>query len=355
MAGCAILYVTDPGRAPFLITYETPSGERQGVLVYAFFANSVVTTNRPTDEHRFQIKYGSNTKATLHLEQDETQLITTLCIGIDLERNLFVGIDPVLHDGTSMFISIEFKRRHAEEIARAGWHAWERASSRNREEPVEVLVGARQDRILDYVCFERMALGLDQGHRQLLAEQMLGANPRKPMPQVTHNLLKELGLPDSELFDLIQGARRLKMAVRGWVAERHLERMLADLPGVDDCQRLDAEGRPDIQLVYRGGRPILIECKNVLRQRAADGSCRVDFQRTRASKQNPCSRYYEATEFSLLAACLHAVTEKWEFRFVETTRLPEHAKCPGRIQSNLRVGKDWLNDPIEALTRVSAT
>src|SRR3546814_11515493 len=60
MRDCSIVYASEPNRAPFYIVFDTPSGERQGLLVYAFFANSRLTANRPRDEHRFQIKYGRN-------------------------------------------------------------------------------------------------------------------------------------------------------------------------------------------------------------------------------------------------------------------------------------------------------
>jgi hypothetical protein len=253
-----------------------------------------------------------------------------------------------------MFISVEYKRTHSDSIVQRGWAAWERTSARRTDEPVEVVVGVRQDRLLDYIQFERLAVGLDQGHRQLLAEQVLGAENAEGRQFTTHALLSELELPDGELFDLIQGARRLKMAVRGWVAERHLERQLSALPGVEACHRIDDEGQPDVQLFYRGKGPILVECKNVLRERTAAGLCRVDFQRTRASKADPCSRYYSRSDFSVLAACLHAVTERWEFRFALTTDLPAHGVCPGRIQSNLKVDGSWLDDPTEALKRACA-
>lgn len=352
-AGCRILHVSDPAHAPFLITYETPLGERQGVLAYAFFANSKLTKNRPEDEHRFQIKYGSDTRAVLPLEQDPSRLVTTIFVGIDTERGILVGADPVLHDQTRMFISLEFKREHAEAIRSNEWHAWERDSSRRDGEPVEVLVGVGQRRVLDYIRFERLALGLDAGHRQLLAEQLLG-NPALAETG-PHALTEELRLSENEVLDLIQGASRLKMAVRGWVAEHHLERYLQGVPGVEDCRRLDEEGRPDIELRFRHGRPILVECKNVLRQPAADGRARVDFQRTRASKGDPCSRYYRPGDFHVLAACLHAVTERWEYRFIPTVWLPAHQSCTGRIQSNLRVGTDWLENPVDVFSAVSAS
>lgn len=352
--GCTVLWASDASRAPFFIVFENQLGERHGVLAYAFLANSKITKNRPADEHRFQIKYGSDTKAILALERDPSQLITTIFVGIDLERNVLVGADPVLHDGTKMFISLEFKRANVEVVIRDGWHAWERESSRREGEPIEVLVGVRQRRVADFVRFERLAVGLDAGHRQLLAEQLLG-NPALRTTVVPHTLAKELELSGDAILDLIQGARRLKMAVRGWVAEHHLESMLAKVKGVDECHRLDEEGQPDMTLRYMGSRPMFIECKNALRTVAKDGTPRVDFQRTRASKSDPCSRYYRPGDFNIVAACLHSITEKWEFRFIVTSDLPGHKTCSGRIQSNLRVGPNWAVNPVDVFRAVAVT
>lgn len=352
-ANCTILSTSDPANAPFLITYETPLGERQGVLAYAFFANSKVTRNRPPDEHRFQIKYGSDEKAVLPVEQDLTRLLTTIFVGIDPERNIMVGADPVLHDGTKMFISLEFKRTHADRIAQDGWHAWERESARSESDPVEVLVGVQQKNVLEFIRFERLALGLDAGHRQLLAEQLLGNPMLTAATTSPHALTSELKMSARAVLDLIQNASRLKMAVRGWVAEHHLERFLQAVPGVSDCRRLDAEGGPDIELRFKSSGRLLVECKNVLRVTGKGGVPRVDFQRTRASKSDPCSRYYQPADFHVLAACLHAVTEKWEYRFVPTTHLPAHPKCPGRIQSNLRVDTGWYEDPADVFSALA--
>lgn len=349
-ANCTILSASDPAHAPFLITYETPLGEREGVLVYAFFANSKLTKNRPLDEHRFQIKYGSDSTAVLPVEQDPTRLLTTIFVGIDPERKIMVGADPVLHDGTRMFISLEFKRAHVEQIQRTGWHAWERESSRPESDPVEVLVGVQQRKVLDFIRFERLSQGLDAGHRQLIAERLLGDPRLMAAATAPHALTSELKMPAHAVLDLIQSASRLKMAVRGWVAEHHLEQFLQCVPGVKDCRRLDIEGGADIELRFKNSGPILVECKNVLRVPARGGIPRVDFQRTRASKSDPCSRYYKPTDFQVLAACLHAVTERWEYRFVSTLSLPEHARCSGRIQSNLRVDADWHVDPADVFT-----
>jgi len=101
--------------------------------------------------------------------------------------------------------------------------------------------------------------------------------------------------------------------------------------------RLQGDGRPDISLRWKGSAPILIECKNVLRTTYAGGIPKLDFQRTRAAKSDPCSRYYMPSDFQIVAACLHPVTEQWEFRFALTMELPAHATCPGRIDNNIRV------------------
>src|SRR4051812_18145092 len=105
--GCKIIHEPTVSMAPFRITFETTAGERLGIIAYAFTANSTRTRNRPEDEHRFQMQYGSerdNGGGRLHeLWQDPYGLYTTLLIGIDVERGIFVGADPMLHNPTKLF------------------------------------------------------------------------------------------------------------------------------------------------------------------------------------------------------------------------------------------------------------
>jgi hypothetical protein len=151
------------------------------------------------------------------------------------------------------------------------------------------------------------------------------------------------------LLDLIDGASRLKMAVRGWVAETHLADELKKIRGVSECERLEGDGCPDISLRWQGGPPILIECKNTLRQPCADGRPKVDFQRTRAARSDPCSRYHARDDFDILAACLHSITERWEFRFALTADLPEHKSCRGRITSAIGVAEPVFTDQAQIM------
>lgn len=340
--GCRILYSSSPSEAPFRITFETPQGERLGIVAYAFLANSRRTSNRPPDEHRFQLKYGSKDGQLHELWQDPFGLYTTLLIGINTELGFFVGADPVLHSPTRLFISLEFKQHHVDQILEHGWHAWERERKGAPEEPVEVLVGGRREDFLSYVRFEREAVAEDQGHRQLLAERALRRQP------TVHSLSRELALSEREVLDLIESAHRLKVAVRGWAAEEHLLRHLRAIPEIQSCSRLPGDGA-DLSVRLSDRAELTIECKNVLRKPDREGLARVDFQRTRAAKSDPCSRYYSPRDFDVVAACLHAITEKWEFRFVLPTTLSPHAKCPGKLSSNVHVDDRWSQDPLPVL------
>jgi hypothetical protein len=361
-SGCQILRHSGAAEAPFRITFEDPFGARMGIIVYAFFANSKQTKNRPDDEHRFQIKYGSKDGQLHEIWQDPYLLYTTLMVGIDTERGIFVGVDPILHQLTRFFISIEFKRSEVDAIKATGWHCWERTKRSGDDTPVETLVGGIALKFLEYVRFEQAARGLDQGHRYLLAENLDRYGDGIIIPDTTtataaiskervHELADELQLSEDEILSMIQSAPRLKMAVRGWVAERHLEKLLLTTPGVDECQQLEQDGKPDFSVSYKGSQPILIECKNVLRKTMADGTIKVDFQKTRASKQDPCSRFYRPTDFQILAACLHSCTESWDFTFRLTSELEPHSKCEGRLSNLVRINENWTNSAEEIFQR----
>lgn len=368
-SGCTILHAPDASTAPFVITFETPEGERIGVVAYAFLANESPTkVNRPADERSFQIKYGPDDKQLHQLFQDPLGLYTTLFLGIDTKERFFVAADPEVHNPTRFFIRLEFKERHAKAIKRDGWHAWER-ESRGRKDLLpgertygyETLVGGTRDTFLDLIRFERAAQGLSPGDRNLLADRRdLFATPF-PAAQTTgepgaaiHPLAAEFELEPDQILELIASARRLKMAVRGWVAEEKLRDVLQRTPGITACERLDDEGGADLRIRWRDGPPLLIECKNVLRQANAAGLARIDFQRTRAAKSDPCSRYYAPTDFNVVAGCLHAITERWEFRYVDPWLLDPRAGCPGKLNNGVLVDHRWTDDAGRAFEAAAA-
>lgn len=360
-SGCRILHQSEPNHAPFVVTFETASGERMGIVAYAFLATRTPTKNRPTDERSFQLKYSSKNSYPENehdLWQDQMGMFTTMLLGIDPASGFCVSADPIIHSPTKFFIRVEFKDEQADAILERGWYPWERAkrNSTSHSHRIETLVGARRDGFLDLIRFERAVRGADPGDRYEIAARH-GALPTSAVDRLeepsmlqaasSHPLVKQFALSPDEILDLISGARRLKMAVRGWVAEEHLRGALAAAPGVTECERLDVEGGPDLRVAWRGGPPLFLECKNVGRMRDRQGNARIDFQRTRASKGDPCSRYYRTTDFDIVAACLHGVTETWDFCYVLPRALSPHKICEGRISSNVRVDGQWTAETDE--------
>jgi hypothetical protein len=373
-SGCSPIYVSPTNRAPYRITFETADGERVGVLAYIFFANNRETKNRPKDEHRFQVKYASDFSGLHEIAQDPYGLYTTLFFGVNLDQGFFVAADPVLNNPTRFSLSKEFKDHHVAEIHRREWYAWERGQRQDNDEdddedrdsiePKEVLLGALPRHFLRYILFEREARGEDQGHRQLLAEQFGGAQPgpiggaaEAELPVLSkshvHVLEREFQLSNDEILDLIDTVPRLKMAVRGWVAEQHLMRQLRELPNVDRCERIPGDGQPDVLFQFRSRPALRIECKNVLRKASKDGLPRMDFMRSRESKTDPCGRFYGAREFDVVAACLHPQTREWSFMLRSTLGMPEHPKCPGKLSQRVVVADGWSADLLEVLEQTS--
>ena len=169
---CQIIHRPSPETAPFRITYQAPSGERAGIVAYAFLASAKASRNQPGAKHRFQATYGTGDKRVHELWQDPYGIYTTLLVGINPDLGFFVGADPVLHSPTKFFISVEFKAEAVQEIMTRGWHVWERDGGVDKDRPVEILVGGTADALLHYLAFEHTALGQDQGHRHLLAEKL---------------------------------------------------------------------------------------------------------------------------------------------------------------------------------------
>lgn len=343
--GCRIVEAPWPTVAPFEFLIQTPDDEAIRLVCYAFLANKYAQGGRPPDEHRFQIKYGSDFKSYHDIFVDPRREIVTLMFGVHLDAGLFVAVDPENYNPTWFSRSVEFKDEHCTRARSHGWVGWERERSMGRRKKpmplasnsTESVIALTPAHFLRYVHFERIATGMDTGERLLLAERMHEQGTTKPSE---HPLERMFGLSASEILDVIWGASRLTTAVRGSVAEHHLEHYLRGVPGMSDVSSIDADGRPDFEVVYRD-RPYLIECKNVLRKATARGP-KVDFQKTRASKIDPCTRYYKREAFDVLAACLHPVTEEWVFKFCCTSALEDHVTCPGRLSQHVYVdGPIW--------------
>jgi hypothetical protein len=365
--GCRIIFASPPDIAPFRITFETPQGERMGVVAYAFLANNKETRNRPIDEHRFQIKYGGDLSGYHEIWQDPYGLYITLLLGVNPEMKFFVAADPVIRNPTRFSVSVEFKEEQAQAILNKKWLPWERerrSGKKALDEPLfEVLIGGTPDQFLRLVRFEREAWGEEPGERHFLAERftagmpLVTASPEllAAVPAISakhlHALANEFALPEAKVLDLIAERRMLKMAVRGSVAEEHLVNALRGVAGVENCRRLEDERGPDVRLSFQGN-DIRVECKNTSRVRTKEGYEKIDLQRTRVSKADPCSRYYKSSEFDLVAACVHAVTGKWDFKYAPTSNLDSHGTCVGRLSNNVKLDARWTDNAAQALSRI---
>lgn len=343
----------DPRLAPFIFEVQAPWGEHLKLICYAFLANKYNQRGRPADEHRFQVKYGSEFDRFHDIYLPRKRDEVTLMFGVHLEAGVVVAVDPAMHNPTWFSRSVEFKTAHVEAIGSTGWCGWERERSwaRRKQLPqenyqIEVLLGLRPERFARYVLLEKQATGIPPGERLLMIER-----DKFSFEEAEHVLAKELGLPHSEILSMIRDAKRLRVAVRGRAAEKHLSRFLASEPMIESVEELDEDGPPDFVVGYRGRR-VRIECKNTLRRRH-NGYAKVDFQKTRASKADPCSRYYKPEQFELLAACMHPITERWEFMFCPTSALAPHPKCVGHLSQHVLINGRWSSSIVAALDAVA--
>jgi hypothetical protein len=163
---------------------------------------------------------------------------------------------------------------------------------------------------------------------------------------MSHPLEKEFGLTSEKVLDIIQSAFRLKIAVKGGVAEKHLLDYLLSCPLIEDVVHLDKDDRPDFEITY-GGELLLVECKNVSPQG------KVDLQKARHSKGDPHNRFYKDDRFDILAASMQPLTGKWEFKFCPTVDLDPHPYAPGRLDTKVSVeGPEWNRTLEEILPHV---
>ena len=352
-----LLYSSGPSVAPLFLGIDSPGGERIGVNAYVFQATKVSTRNRPTDEHRAQIRYGDvNDPAWRDSEHplafDPAGIDLTTVLVAHPDAGILVALDPLAYDPLPIGNSIYFKDEEIDETLRSGWHVWERVthSSVRRgtvESGLETVVAFRPERFLDFLAVERQAqtLGLDQALRFRVAER--GAN--EELSADAHELELAFDLTSFELFDIIGNNSRLAMAVRGGVAEHHLGRLLDRDPAVRHAEPGKQEGPPDFFVDLRDGRSVTVECKNASPKLRADGTPKVEVQKTRASKGDPTSRFYTPAAFDVVAACLYGPTGQWTFRFCRSDRLVEHSVHEGRIAPIQSITDEWSDSLVGAL------
>jgi hypothetical protein len=359
-AGGRILAASEPNQAPLFLGVEDDQGGRVAICAYVFLANRREIRNRPQDEHRLQIRYGDVNDAAWRARDhpvgfDPLNVDVTLVLGAHLENDLLIALDPLVYDPLPLGISVFFKDAEINEASRSGWHVWERdnISGIRRVDPrtslgVETVVAIAPERLLDYVRFERTAqsLHLDPPLRFRTAQD--AADPQQP--HGLHTLEQEFSLTGQEILDIIRERPRLGMAVRGGVAERHLHRELNIDADVATAELGTQDGPPDFFVTLRSGARPTVECKNASPITYADGTPKVETQKTRASKGDPKSRLYEPAQFNVVAACMYGPWRRWEFRYKRSDRLERDNTYPDRIAAIQRIDATWSGTLGDALT-----
>jgi hypothetical protein len=97
-----------------------------------------------------------------------------------------------------------------------------------------------------------------------------------------HDLEVEYGMSSAEILEMISQRSWLATAVRGGVAEFHLNKRLATKPGIRTVTGLDKDAMHDFDVVMDGGPKVKVECKNASKKRYANGDIKVEVQKTDA-------------------------------------------------------------------------
>lgn len=349
-SGGRVLYVSGANRAPIYVGVQLDSDERIGMLVYPFRVTRNRIKNRPTDEFRGQLRYGSEEswKREHPVGRDLAGVDVTLILGIDIDDEILVGLDASLWDPLPMGISFYAKAAEIEQAKETGWHVWEKVNrgGTKRSEPrspthLETIVAFSSDRFIDYARLERRAtsLRLDPPLRFATATAM--AKQGIGEPQRRHVLEEQFALSSEQILDIIGGRNRLQVAVRGGVAEHHLEGQLRAHPAIAHVERLDVDAMHDFNVTLKSGRALRIECKNASPRTSANGDFKVEVQKTRSSKGDPASRFYSVDAFDVVAACLFSATGRWQFRFGLTSTMPRHRSFADRLAAIQPIDETW--------------
>lgn len=362
LAGGRVIFASGSSTAPLYLGVEGPAGDRVGLTAYVFHANHVRTKNRPLDEHRAQIRYGDvNSRAW----REQRHPIGFDPAGVDLttvlvahpDAGLLLALDPLAYDPLPIGNSIYFKDDLISAAAQRGWLVWERnthgGTRRGNVDPsLETVVGFEPARLFDLLAVERQAqtLKLDHTLRFLVAER--GADQH--LARGLHDLERDFALPFRDLLDIVGRKHRLAMAMRGGVAEHHLGLLLDKDPLVAGAEEGQQEGPPDFFVELADGRRVTVECKNASPRRYADGTPKVEVQKTRASQGDPTSRFYSPAAFHVLAACMYGPTGAWTFRFRRSALLASHAEHADRIAPLQRITDAWARSLAEALDQQEA-
>lgn len=162
-----------------------------------------------------------------------------------------------------------------------------------------------------------------------------------------HVLETKYGLSSTEILDAVAKRFRLQAALEGAIAEVQMERQIWTMMGtsIERYESHDLDGHADFSIwLPKCKKGILAECKNVrnhdeaYRKNGEIVAYKVETQKTRASKGDPTSRLYDATQFDILGVCLGKKTGDWrDILYIATKDLERHTSHPHKLAVFQRV------------------
>jgi len=164
---------------------------------------------------------------------------------------------------------------------------------------VETVIAFAPERLFDYLRFERTAQSLHLEPAAALSPAPPKTQPSLPPPWESTRSSRSFALTgEGDPRHHPRAAPAWARAVRGGVAERHLhkgaQRKTPMSPRPNSAPRT---GPPDFFVRLKSGTRVTVECKNASPVTYADGTPKVETQKTRASKGDPKSRLYDPAQF----------------------------------------------------------